>query len=241
MKVIGIFSQKGGQGKSFLANTFANFLNSESKKTLLIDSDYPQYTIAKTRKTEIKFLSNDKNQETKFYKNVKSCEISKPFQIQKCKPENLLSLIETNKNSYEFCIVDFTGSLNTKGIDKKMFSVVDMIIVPTRVDINDIRSNLEFCNKILERLKNLCNFEYHVFFNAVENNIGDKKRVQNVRDFLKKYQMNCFDNIFYKRKKYSKPPKDYADGEYSTFLPLPLTEETEKIKTEFLEKVLQLK
>ena len=240
MKVIGIFSQKGGQGKSFLATVFANFLNAESKKILLIDSDFPQYTIYKTREEEIDFLSDDKNKESKFYKNVKSFEIKDPFQVEKCKPENLLSVIETNKDSYEFCIVDFTGSLNTKGVDEKMFSAIDLIVVPTRVGFNDIRSNLEFCTEILDDIQKSYGFKYYVFFNHVENNIGDKKRVSQIVAFLKQNEIMCFENIFYKRKKYEKFSKDYHDAEYSTILPLKATDETEKIKTEFLEKVRQL-
>ena len=56
VKVIGVITQKGGQGKSFICSLLSKVANTRKSKVLVIDCDYPQHTIYKLRNSESDFF-----------------------------------------------------------------------------------------------------------------------------------------------------------------------------------------
>lgn len=218
MKTIGIIAQKGGQGKSFIAVLLSHFLVKKKKKVVLIDSDFPQLTIDKLRKDEEKFC--EQNKENAFSKKavayIKKYGLSK---ILSAKPHNLSEQMDALKEEYEYILVDFTGSLNVDGFDENLFSKFQHIVVPTRVDPNDIRSNFEFYFKMIIPLQEKLDFKYHFLFNMVENHKGDLGRLTFYKDFCKEKNIHFFETILHKRKRYAQYGFESKTGELSTIIP----------------------
>lgn len=238
MKIIGIIAQKGGQGKSFICSLFSKLATGNKKKVLIIDGDYPQHTIHKLRDDENEFLN--KNEESNFAKKVKKYVESKGYvEIIKSTPENFENTINEVKENYDYIFIDFTGSLNVAGFEIRIFKFINIVIVPTRVDSDDIRSNFEFCFSFLKPLSKTYDFNFYVIFNQVENvKGGDLAKVANFRDFLASQKMNCFEHFILKRKAFAKHIYKEKNGESSTILLPKMDKNLMDLVEEFNQKIL---
>ena len=220
MKTIGIIAQKGGQGKSFFTMLFSKFVNERKNKVLIIDGDFPQHTIKKLRDDEHNFL---KNNDDSYCKKAKIyLKTNGQVDILSSEPQELERRIDEHKKNYDYIFLDFTGSLNVKGLDFGIFGKMDNVIVPTRVAPDDVRSNFEFCLKILNPLKLKYNFNYFVIFNMVENTKVDIKRLEMLQNFCQKNGINFFKNFIFKRKIYERHCHNNGGGKNSTILPIHL-------------------
>lgn len=151
-----------------------------------------------------------------------------------CKPEQLREKLQESKQ-YDYVFIDFTGSLNIKGFNFEIFEQINMLIVPTRIAPDDIRSNFEFCSKILNPLKSKFNFNFYILFNMIENTSVDLRKLDILKDFCKRNQFNFFQKCIHKRKSYERYYYNNGGGFNSTILPIPdaslgkLTDEFKKI------------
>lgn len=239
MKTIGVIAQKGGQGKSFVCSLFSKFATGNKKnKVLIIDGDYPQHTIHKLRIDENEFLN--KNQESNFAKKVKKyVELKGYVEIIKSTPQDFENTISKVKENYNYIFIDFTGSLNVAGFNVDIFKFIDTVIVPTRVDSDDIRSNFEFCFSFLKPLSKTYDFDFYVLFNQVENvRGGDLAKFSNFRDFLASQKMRCFEHFILKRKAFAKHAYKEKNGESSTILPPKMDKNLMDLMEEFNQKIL---
>ena len=153
--------------------------------------------------------------------------------------ENFEDNINRVKDKYDYIFIDFTGSLNVKGLTFEIFKLIDTIVVPTRVDADDIRSNFEFCFSFLEPYSEECSFVFYFIFNQVENvKGGDLTKVERYKNFLKNENVNYFDNFILKRKSLSKYMYDNKNGENSTILPIKMDKNLLNLAKELKQKIL---
>lgn len=198
MKVVGVFSQKGGQGKSTIIQTLATKIQTEyneeknSCRVLVIDADFPQFSIHALREREKKVLMDDSSDDVYFinkYKKIYSNGI-KPFFVEAKDLLDVPDYIEKVRDKFDLILVDIVGSTNTEGLDSYFYNLFDYIIVPTLIDLDDVHSNLSFIKNVIMPLK-MGRFspEYIEDFGKNKNkaiqkyNNSEYRKFSNLKDF----------------------------------------------------------
>lgn len=161
MPVVGIFSQKGGQGKSTIIDILAtsiqakvNPLNNKNR-VLVIDADYPQFSIFKLRALEVSFLKGDHETKDSFVQKYSKIygENKAIFTVVKKDLLDVPDFIDKVQDNYDLVLVDIMGTVNTPGFNVLFLSKLDYIIVPTLIDYEDIESNMYFVKDVMMPLK----------------------------------------------------------------------------------------
>ncbi|WP_064968199.1 ParA family protein [Tenacibaculum ovolyticum] len=162
MTTIGVFSQKGGIGKSTVLEILANTIhtrfnpNYNNKKVLVIDADFPQLSIYNLRQREIKLLTTE-GINNEYYVNKYKKTYKNGFKPHNVIPKDVLDIPFFLKNEvkdlYDFVFIDIVGSINSKGLDSNLFELCDYIVIPTSVNYDDMISNLTYIQSLILPLK----------------------------------------------------------------------------------------
>ncbi|HBX50134.1 MAG TPA: hypothetical protein DEH02_03590 [Bacteroidales bacterium] len=162
-KIISFHNQKGGCGKSTLTVLTANSLSQDcDKKVLVIDIDM-QYSIYNTRQDNIKRFGK---------------EYQFSYDIEQSNIENFWNIIKEKHMHYDVILLDLPGLLTISPTEKdkisKILYLCDIIIIPVKPGIYDIKSSITYF-KTLGKYKELKqkkggDIELHCLINMRKNN-----------------------------------------------------------------------
>lgn len=145
---------KGGAGKTTLTVTVASYLYyCKGLKVLVVDCDYPQYSIDEMRKREKMLLDLSPSFKKTFSDTLVRTKL-KPFPVLVCPPEEAMSkvkeLVESG-DDIDIVFFDLPGTVNNRGV-VTVANCMDMIVVPISADKVVLESSLAYALKLQEWL-----------------------------------------------------------------------------------------
>lgn len=153
-KFIAFSTQKGGAGKTTLTVSMASYLYyCKGLKVLVVDCDYPQYSIDDMRKREKALLDLSPAFKKTFSDTMLRTKL-KPFPVLVCPPEDAMrkvrELVEGN-DDVDIVFFDLPGTVNNHGV-VNVVNCMDMVVVPIAADNVVLESSLAFALKLQEWL-----------------------------------------------------------------------------------------
>ena len=153
-KFVAFSTQKGGAGKTTLTVAMASYLYyCKGVKVLVVDCDYPQYSIDDMRKREKQLMDLS----PAFKKSVSDTLVKtklRPFPLLVCPPEEAMKKVrEIVEDSEDIDVVffDLPGTVNNHGV-VNVVNCMDVVIVPIAADNVVLESSLAFALKLQELL-----------------------------------------------------------------------------------------
>ena len=127
---IAFSTQKGGAGKTTLTVLMASYLYYvRGLKVLVVDCDYPQYSIKEMRDRDVEILRINSAFKKNFMEQRERIQRD-PYPILITKPEDALdrarAIIESGKEDYDLVLFDLPGTINNPGVAKTV-SLMDYI------------------------------------------------------------------------------------------------------------------
>jgi len=186
-KVISVFSQKGGVGKSTVSVLLANLFFFQSDfKVAIIDADYPQRSIFKRRQRELEIIKNDERLK-KIFDNTYKDRIPYPIipaDIANCK-ETIRQL--RNTGDFDFIFVDAHKRFALDGMDG-FLSEVSYFLIPAFLDDFSLKAAVGFYALLENEIKpNSDHFiNSYLFFNKVP---GQSKIDKTMNDLENKFNL----------------------------------------------------
>ena len=153
-KFVAFSTQKGGAGKTTLTVTMASYLYyCMGLKIIVVDCDYPQYSINDMREREKMLLELSPAFKKTFSDTLLRTKL-KPFPVLVCPPEEAMKkvrdLIEEGED-VDIVFFDLPGTVNNRGV-VNVVNCMDMVVVPIAADNVVLESSLAFALKIQEWL-----------------------------------------------------------------------------------------
>lgn len=147
-------TQKGGAGKTTLTVLTASYLYYvRGLKVLVVDCDYPQYSIKEMRDRDVEILKIN----AVFMKNFQEqrqrlrCD---PYPILIARPEDALgrvrAIVEAG-HEFDLVLFDLPGTINNPGVAKTV-SLMDYIFCPVAADKLILESSLAFALKVRDEI-----------------------------------------------------------------------------------------
>ena len=153
-KFVAFSTQKGGAGKTTLTVAMASYLYyCKGVKVLVVDCDYPQYSIDDMRKREKQLMDLS----PAFKKSVSDTLVKtklRPFPLLVCPPEEAMKKVrEIVEDSEDIDVVffDLPGTVNNHGV-VNVVNCMDVVVVPIAADNVVLESSLAFALKLQELL-----------------------------------------------------------------------------------------
>ena len=152
---ISFCTQKGGAGKSVFTTLAASYLHYlKNYNVVVIDCDFPQWSIQKMRKREAEQLQTNvfyhKKAETLFAKLGKLT-----YPIVPTEPEQALKrakeFLESESEKYDVVLFDLPGTVNNENV-VKIFFQMDYLFVPITTSRINMESTLPFIISINEMI-----------------------------------------------------------------------------------------
>lgn len=147
-------TQKGGAGKTTLTVLMASYLYYvRQKKVLVVDCDYPQYSIKEMRDRDVEILKLNSVFKKNFYEQRQRIQRD-PYPILITKPEEALGKVRTrveNGEDYDIVLFDLPGTINNPGVAKTV-SLMDYIFCPVAADKLILESSLAFAMKVRDEI-----------------------------------------------------------------------------------------
>lgn len=152
---IAFSTQKGGAGKTTLTVLMASYLYYvRGLKVLVVDCDYPQYSIKEMRDRDVEILSINSAFKKNFMEQRERIQRD-PYPILITKPEDALdrarAIIESGKEDYDIVLFDLPGTINNPGVAKTV-SLMDYIFCPVAADKLILESSLAFAMKVRDEI-----------------------------------------------------------------------------------------
>lgn len=152
---IAFSTQKGGAGKTTLTVLMASYLYYvRGLKVLVVDCDYPQYSIKEMRDRDVEILRINSAFKKNFMEQRERIQRD-PYPILITKPEDALdrarAIIETGKEDYDIVLFDLPGTINNPGVAKTV-SLMDYIFCPVAADKLILESSLAFAMKVRDEI-----------------------------------------------------------------------------------------
>lgn len=186
-KVISVFSQKGGVGKSTISVLLANlFFFQSDLKVAIIDADYPQRSIFKRRQKELETINKDERLK-KIFDNIYTDRSPYPIipaDITNCK-ETIKQLRSTG--DFDFIFVDAHKRFALEGM-KSFLSEVNYFLIPAFLDDFSLKAAIGFYTLLENEIRPSSNhfINCHLFFNKVP---GQSKIDKTMNDLENKFNL----------------------------------------------------
>lgn len=153
-KFVAVSTQKGGAGKTTLTVTLASYLYyCKGFKVLVVDCDYPQYSIDDMRKREKTLMDLNPAFKKAMRDTIQRTNLN-PFPVLVCPPQEAMQkvrgLVEGNED-IDIVFFDLPGTVNNHGV-VNVVNCMDMVIVPIAADNVVLESSLAFALKLQEWL-----------------------------------------------------------------------------------------
>lgn len=127
-KIIGLFNQKGGVGKSTITTMMATYINQFYKyKIVAMDLDYPQHSLKERRDADLREIElGDPELEKEKFSKLKS----PMFDIHCMQFSEATKLMDKIKSTEDFLVfADLPGTINNKEAIQFVNSL-DVVIIP---------------------------------------------------------------------------------------------------------------
>lgn len=152
---IAFSTQKGGAGKTTLTVLMASYIYYvRGLKVLVVDCDYPQYSIKEMRDRDVEILRINSAFKKNFMEQRERIQRD-PYPILITKPEDALgrarAIIESGKEDYDIVLFDLPGTINNPGVAKTV-SLMDYIFCPVAADKLILESSLAFAMKVRDEI-----------------------------------------------------------------------------------------
>ena len=153
-KFVAFSTQKGGAGKTTLTVLTASYLYYvRGLKVLVVDCDYPQYSIEDMRERDKDLIECSPVFKKMFSDNMRLTKLA-PYPLLSAPPEEAMQkvrhIIESD-NEIDIVFFDLPGTVNNRGV-VNIINCMDMVIVPVAADKVILESSLAFAMKIQEWL-----------------------------------------------------------------------------------------
>ncbi|MBE9487924.1 MAG: ParA family protein [Bacteroidetes bacterium] len=172
--IIAFATQKGGVGKTTFSVLAASYLYYKlGYNVALVDCDYPQYSIEKMRKRDLKQIDIDDDYRMMAYDQFTKLG-KKTYPILTSSAENAIQTATDYANAssvtLDIIFIDIPGTVNTDGVLKTLANV-DYLFTPIISDRLVLESGLSFAIGINEHI--VLNPEYnlkgiYLFWNKVD-------------------------------------------------------------------------
>ena len=152
---IAFSTQKGGAGKTTLTVLMASYIYYvRGLKVLVVDCDYPQYSIKEMRDRDVEILRINSAFKKNFMEQRERIQRD-PYPILITKPEDALdrarAIIESGKEDYDIVLFGLPGTINNPGVAKTV-SLMDYIFCPVAADKLILESSLAFAMKVRDEI-----------------------------------------------------------------------------------------
>lgn len=149
------FSQKGGVGKTTFNVIAASYLHYVLKKrVILIDCDFPQFSIDAMRKRDAEHVQKDAYLKNLAYKQFSTLGVA-AYPVLSSTVENALSMVSDYIKKHaldcDAVILDLTGTVSNTEI-LKVISMLNYIFIPIVADRVVLSSSVNFANVIDKNL-----------------------------------------------------------------------------------------
>ena len=153
-KFVAFSTQKGGAGKTTMTVLMASYLYYvKGLKILVVDCDYPQFSIEEMRKRDSTLLEINDSFRKAVMENRRRTGLE-PYPLLMVKPEDAMlkvrEIIEAG-NEIDVVFFDLPGTVNNRGV-VNIINCMDSVIVPIAADKVILESSLAFALKIQEWL-----------------------------------------------------------------------------------------
>lgn len=166
-------TQKGGAGKTTLTVLTASYLYYvRGIKVLVVDCDYPQYSIKEMRDRDVEILKMNTTFRRIFGEQSDRTKLP-PYPILIVKPEDALKRVKAQMDAggeYDLVLFDLPGTINNPGVAKTV-SLMDFIFCPVAADKLILESSLAFAMKVRDEIMSLngCSVkEMYMVWNLVD-------------------------------------------------------------------------
>lgn len=172
---IAISNQKGGVGKSAITTLVSSYLYlNKGKNIIIIDCDYPQYSIHNMREDDRKTVNQNPELQASLVKQFEVIN-KKAYPIIRANPENALNeaykIIDNAVDKPDIIFFDLPGTVNNDGILNLILSM-NYIFVPIIADKRVLHSSLSFVLTVKEYMKTFADkvnlIEIYMFWNKVD-------------------------------------------------------------------------
>lgn len=147
-------TQKGGAGKTTLTVLTASYLYYvRGLKVLVVDCDYPQYSIKEMRDRDVEIMKLNAAFKKNFVELTQRIK-REPYPILITKPEEALTKVRSrveNGEEYDLVLFDLPGTINNPGVAKTV-SLMDYIFCPVAADKLILESSLAFAMKVRDEI-----------------------------------------------------------------------------------------
>ncbi len=166
-------TQKGGAGKTTLTVLTASYLYYVKKmKVLVVDCDYPQYSVKELRDRDLQITRINKSFATTVKEQLNNLDVD-PYPILMCRPEEAMGKVKALYDKcehYDIVLFDMSGTINNPGVAKTV-SLMDYIFIPVTADKIVLESSLAFAIKVRDEILTLPDSsirEMHMLWNKVD-------------------------------------------------------------------------
>ena len=176
-KFVAVSNQKGGVGKSVFTVLIAGYFHYvKDRNVLVVDCDYPQFSIYSLREREKKTVAKNET-----YKQLIVSQFSrlnkKAWPVITAAPDEAKDaadrFIESSGTAFDVVFFDLPGTVNAKGIFKSIINM-DYIFTPIIPDRMAMQSSMSFVSTVQDYITlnpNAPLKEIHVFWNRVNKRL----------------------------------------------------------------------
>lgn len=176
-KFVAVSNQKGGVGKSAFTVLIAGYFHYvKDKNVLVVDCDYPQFSIHSLRERDKQTVAKNSN-----YKQLIVSQFSrlnkKAWPVITAAPHEAKEaadrFLESSETAFDVVFFDLPGTVNAKGIFKSIINM-DYIFTPIIPDRMAMQSSMSFVSTVQDYIAMNPDAplkEIHVFWNRVNNRL----------------------------------------------------------------------
>lgn len=200
---IGIGSQKGGVGKSTIAELLAGILYYEKEYSLIVlDCDLAQNSFYKLRERDLHYISGESliGQELKHRFEAYNKE---PYPILKTTASEAL-VLAGKQDSVDLILFDLPGRCDTTELLELSISL-DYLISPIEPDIQSLTSCVTYASTVQSagvELPTARIRDVYMLWNKVDPRVR-KDTIENYNTIMKSLDLKVLESVLYLRKKYS--------------------------------------
>jgi cellulose biosynthesis protein BcsQ len=176
-KFVAISNQKGGIGKSAFTVLLASYFHYlKDKNVLVVDCDYPQFSIHSLRERDKQTVAKNENYKQMIVSQFERLT-KKAYAVITANPaeakEAAESFMESSEMPMDAVFFDLPGTVNAKGIFKSLINM-DYIFTPILPDRMAMQSSMSFVATVQDYISMNPKAplkEIHVFWNRVNNRL----------------------------------------------------------------------
>ena len=175
---VALSNQKGGVGKSTFTVLLASYFHYlKDKNVLVVDCDYPQYSIKTLREWDVKNVEKNPRLQSLLVEQFGDTG-KKAYNILTSTPENAretaCQFIDRSEIGYDLVLFDLPGTVNTAGVLQSIINM-DHVFTPIIQERMSMQSSVSFVLAIREFMlhhKEVPLHDIHMFWNRMDKRVS---------------------------------------------------------------------